>query len=102
MIVDSTSWSKDIFNIKVTKAPDYLIKVYNEIRFELHELLENIFGTNDKHWKLKVEFSEFMHFSSLMYFHLKHDKSESRALLLYSEAIKLGSTLLEKMECYDA
>lgn len=36
-----------------------------------------------------------MHFSSLMWFHLKHDKTENRALCLYLQAIRLANDLLK-------
>ena len=57
--------------------------------------------SKDKDWILKTKFAEFMHFSSVMHFHLKFDKLEKTALTLYLSAILLGNNLIKQLKSYE-
>lgn len=71
-----------------------LLEEYDCIKNKLTTLMSKYPITQDKDWLLKILFSEVMHFSSLMLFHLKQDEVENRAMCLYLQAIKLTTKLL--------
>jgi len=81
----------------VDMGPEYLIKIYDEIKKGLENILAKYPIAQDANYLTKIKISEFIHFSSLMYFHLKNDLAEARALTIYSQAILLGTNLLREI-----
>ncbi|MBT5490967.1 hypothetical protein HOK00_01275 [bacterium] len=75
-----------------------LIKTYSELKIQMTKLMNNYPIVNDKDWLLKTKFTEAMHFSSLMYFHLKYDGVENRALSLYLQGTILATKVLEEVK----
>ena len=78
-------------------ADEGLLNTYANIKQEVQSLILNYPISEDKDYELKIKFAEVMHFSSLMYFHLKKDGVENRALSLYLQSIKLAHNLLEEL-----
>lgn len=78
-------------------AEEELLKTYAKIKKDTKNLLLNYPISKDKDYDLKIKFAEVMHFSSLMYFHLKNDGVENRALCLYLQAVKLADELLVEL-----
>ena len=85
-------------NYKLCFGPQYLLDTYSSIKITFENMMNNYPISKDKNWKLKTEFSEFMHFSSLVYFHLKQDKIENRGLSLYLSSVILGSKLIDQLK----
>ena len=85
------------FEFKFDYGPQNIVNNYQLINNLFVPLMKKYPIAKDKDWEIKTQFSEFMHFSSLMYFHLKFDKIENRALSLYLSAIILGSKLIKKL-----
>ncbi|MDA8925617.1 hypothetical protein N9I84_06005 [Gammaproteobacteria bacterium] len=75
-----------------------LLNLYADLKDKTTKLIQKYPLANEKHWLLKTKFAEAMHFSSLMYFHLKHDGIENRALCIYCQAIILTTELLNELE----
>lgn len=83
-------------------GPLYLTKVYDQISIDVATILKCYPVAQEQDWLLKILFNEFMHFSSLMCFHLSRDEIENRSTILYLQAIKLGDKLLKELrEKYD-
>ena len=78
-------------------GPKYLLNTYSSINKNIENMMSKYPISDDKNWLLKTKFSEFMHFSSVNYFHLKNDKIESRAVTLYLSAIILGTELIDEL-----
>ena len=93
------SLKKNSFNINF--GPDYLLNIYNSIEELFINIMKDYPISNDKNWLLKTKFSEFMHFSSVMDFHLKFDKKEKKAILMYLSSIILGSKILDQIKDYE-
>lgn len=83
---------------KLNYGPQNIVNNYNSIKKLFIYLMKKYPIAKDKDWEIKTQFSEFMHFSSLMYFHLNFDKKENRALSLYLSAVILGNKLIKKLE----
>ena len=81
-----------------TYGPGSVLKNYDVLRSNLYNLLEERMSSVDSGWYLKMLFNEAMHFSSLFVFHLKGDRKEVRAIMLYVTAVRLLTELLEQME----
>jgi len=91
--------NNDFSNFELDFGPKYLISHYNFIFEKIVILINNNYPiAKDSNWKLKTEFSEFMHFSSLLNFHLEHDKIENKALCLYLVAVILGNKLINQLK----
>lgn len=75
---------------------DALLHTYDAVLNDVLKLLEGHLGGTDS-WLLQARFSEVMHFASLMYFHLRQDGRETRALCLYLRAIMLAHSLLHDL-----
>jgi hypothetical protein len=84
-------------NLKVDFGPKYLIESYDRIKIGLEKIITKYPIAQDPNHLTKIKLSEFMHFSSLMYFHLKNDSEEARALTIYAQAILLGKKLLDEI-----
>lgn len=74
-----------------------ILDVYKKIKGGVCNLMYKYPIVADYQWLVKIKFSEVMHFSSLMWFHLKYDKIENRALSLYLQAIVLADELLKEL-----
>lgn len=85
-------------NFSLSFGPKYLVETYNSIEGSFIKLMKNYPISKDKNWLLKTKFAEFMHFSSVMHFHLKFDKSEKTALTLYLSALTLGNNLIKQLK----
>lgn len=88
-----------VFNLNY--GPKYLVETYNSIEPCFIKLMKNYPISKDRNWILKTKFAEFMHFSSVMHFHLKFDKLEKTALTLYLSAILLGNNLIKQLKNYE-
>ena len=85
-------------NFELVLGPKYLIDFYNSIEKCFERLMKKYPISKDKNWLLKTKFAEFMHFSSLPYFHLKNDKIENRAVSLYLSAVIIGTKLINQLK----
>jgi hypothetical protein len=85
-------------NFSLSFGPKYLVETYNLIEASFIKLIKNYPISKDKNWLLKTKFAEFMHFSSVMHFHLKFDRSEKTALTLYLSALILGNNLIKQLK----
>ncbi|HEF9378739.1 TPA: hypothetical protein SBX19_000461 [Campylobacter coli] len=74
-----------------------LLTNYKDIKSNIERLVLNYPIAKDTNFDLKIKFAEIMHFSSLMWFHLKYDQKENRALCLYLQAIRLADDLLKEL-----
>jgi len=83
---------------ELSYGPKYLVETYNSIEGSFIKLMKNYPISKDKNWIIKTKFAEFMHFSSVMHFHLKFDKTENLALTLYLSAIILGNNLIKQLK----
>lgn len=90
--------SHDNISYEISLGSKELLDVYNNIKSGVFNLIYKYPIVEDYQWLAKIKFSEVMHFSSLMWFHLKHDKIENRALSLYLQAIILADELLKELE----
>lgn len=90
--------SKDNVSFDLYLAGSELLDTYSKLKIEVENLITKYPIVKDKYWDLKTKFAEAMHFSSLMYFHLKYDKVENRALCLYLQGIILTTELLNELE----
>jgi hypothetical protein len=95
--VNTISSNLECHEFNLDLGPPYLVELYEDIGQLVSNMMKSYSVTSDPDWLLKVYFSEFMHFSSLMSFHLAHDGVENRALALYLQAVKLGNELLSKL-----
>ncbi|ECO1920968.1 hypothetical protein FYH41_00670 [Campylobacter jejuni] len=91
--------SHDNISYEIFLGGKELLDVYNNIKSGVFNLIYKYPIVTDYQWLAKIKFSEVMHFSSLMWFHLKYDKIENRALSLYLQAIILADELLKELEC---
>lgn len=90
-----TNQEESSFSLKLGNSD--LLSIYQQIKNDVEKLILNYPIAKDPDFKLKIHFAEVMHFSSLMWFHLKHDKTENRALCLYLQAIRLANDLLKNL-----
>lgn len=90
-----TNQEESSFSLKLGNGD--LLSIYQQIKNDVEKLILNYPIAKDPDFKLKIHFAEVMHFSSLMWFHLKHDKTENRALCLYLQAIRLANDLLKNL-----
>ena len=88
----------DDISYEISLGGKELLCVYKNIKNEVYDLIHKYPIVKDYQWLAKIQFSEVMHFSSLMWFHLKYDKIENRALSLYLQAIVLADKLIKKLE----
>lgn len=87
------------FNLTLSNNEN-ILQSYEDIKNGLFELIGNKFidRLNDENWLLKIKFAEAMHFSSLMYFHLKNDGIENRSICLFLQAVVLTHSLLQELK----
>ena len=100
-IIDESS---DELFINFKLSDEEQIKKYDNLKIRLWEILsEYPIIKYDVNSKLKMEFNEVMHFSSVMIFHLKNDEVENRAVCLYLSAIILANKFIKNYigdKCY--
>ncbi len=103
----------DLFTLKEDDCgPDYvsfcflfpnkeLLKTYASIKGLSHVMLEEFsLIRNDPYWLPKTLFTEAMHFSSVMAFHIRNDSNESRAKALYLKGVQLLNEFIAVSECH--
>ena len=78
-----------------------IIKEYKIIKKKIPQKLKKYkLIKEDPDWELKTLFTEAMHFSSVMPFHLQNDGKEHKALAMYFTAVKLLNEFFEKFEIF--
>lgn len=95
--VTKTSLESGAIGFSIDLGPSYLVDFYGRIGEKVSEILCSYPVSDVPDWYIKTKFNEFMHFSSLMYFHLFHDRIEERALALYLQGVKLGTELVYEL-----
>jgi choline kinase len=89
-LITNTTNGGETFSADLTYFNPQWVSRYHAIgRFVEKKVLDYDIIRSDPNWKLKVHFSEVMHFSSVMIFHLKGTLDESRAAAMYLTAVRL-------------
>lgn len=95
--VRHNSMSNGDVEFRLDLGPRYLVDHYDRIGTRVAEIASAYPIATNSDWLLRIHFNQFMHFSSLMHFHLFYDGREKRSLILYLQAVKLGTRLLANL-----
>ena len=73
-----------------------ILSTYKNIYKKMHALITQYpLIKNDTNWELRTLFSEAMHFSSVMPFHIKNDGYDKRAVALYLTGVRILNEFVE-------
>lgn len=75
----------------------YFEEKYDYLYRSIKKKLEIFLNDNDKLWHIKALFSEAMHFSSVMPFHLYEKKKPERAIVMYLTGVRLMYDLYNEL-----